>query len=201
MSDSQASQRAETTKQYWLPIFPLKTSPPPRDTHLSWAKKVMFNTAKTGNLGIGPCQTGVKNEKPKNAKNAHRAPRLFRGGVKACCAPGRIELRFEGPADGEVVLLLIELSKQYARGPTMVATRAGWLGLKSQGYNLFIPLPPNIEPVEGYLEDEQFPSWGYPMSIAMFLGGRVDPFGTWCRNKVPKRRPYFSQNLQLNSAR
>ena len=32
--------------------FPLyKTSPPPRDTHLSWAKKVMFKTAKKGNMG------------------------------------------------------------------------------------------------------------------------------------------------------
>ena len=30
---------------------PLKTSPPPRDTHLSWAKKVMFKTAKKGNIG------------------------------------------------------------------------------------------------------------------------------------------------------
>ena len=34
-----------------LPIFPLKPSPPPRDTHLSWAKKVMFKTAKMGNIG------------------------------------------------------------------------------------------------------------------------------------------------------
>ena len=34
-----------------LPIFPLKTSPPPRDTHLSWAKNVMFKTAKKGNIG------------------------------------------------------------------------------------------------------------------------------------------------------
>ena len=35
-----------------LPILPLKTSPPPRDTHLSWAKKVMLKTAKKGNVGI-----------------------------------------------------------------------------------------------------------------------------------------------------
>ena len=34
-----------------LPIFPLKTSPPPRDTHLSWAKKVMCKIAKQGNIG------------------------------------------------------------------------------------------------------------------------------------------------------
>ena len=34
-----------------LPIFPLKTSPKPRGTHLSWAKKVMFKTTKKGNIG------------------------------------------------------------------------------------------------------------------------------------------------------
>ena len=32
-----------------LPIFPLKASPPPRDTHLSWAK-VRFKTAEKGNI-------------------------------------------------------------------------------------------------------------------------------------------------------
>ena len=34
-----------------LPIFPLKTSPPTRDTHLSRTKKVMFKTIKKGNIG------------------------------------------------------------------------------------------------------------------------------------------------------
>ena len=34
-----------------LPKFPPKTSPPPRDTHLSRAKKVMFKIAKKGNIG------------------------------------------------------------------------------------------------------------------------------------------------------
>ena len=34
-----------------LPIFPMKTSPPPRDTHLPWTKKVMFKTTKRGNIG------------------------------------------------------------------------------------------------------------------------------------------------------
>ena len=34
-----------------LPIFPLKISPPPTNTHLSWAKKVMFKTTTGGNIG------------------------------------------------------------------------------------------------------------------------------------------------------
>ena len=34
------------------PYISLRTSPPPRDTHLSWARKAMFNTAKKGNLGL-----------------------------------------------------------------------------------------------------------------------------------------------------
>ena len=34
-----------------LPLFPLTASPPPRDTHLSWAKKVMFKKAKQGYIG------------------------------------------------------------------------------------------------------------------------------------------------------
>ena len=34
-----------------LPICPLKKSPPRRDTHLSWTKKLMFKTTKKGNIG------------------------------------------------------------------------------------------------------------------------------------------------------
>ena len=41
-----------------LPIFPLKTSPPPRETHLPWTKKVMFKTTKKGNIGT-PVQSGI----------------------------------------------------------------------------------------------------------------------------------------------
>ena len=36
-----------------LPLFPLKTPPPQRDTHLSWAKKVTFKTTKIGNMAMG----------------------------------------------------------------------------------------------------------------------------------------------------
>ena len=38
-------------QQHWLfrlPIFALTTSPPPKDTQLSWAKKAMFKTTKKG---------------------------------------------------------------------------------------------------------------------------------------------------------
>ena len=36
----------------------IKTSPPPRDTHLSWAKKVMLKTTKRGNIGT-PAKWGT----------------------------------------------------------------------------------------------------------------------------------------------
>ena len=48
----QQRQRAQETGGWGLKkpgsAFPLKTSPPPRDTHLSWAKKVMFKTHQEG---------------------------------------------------------------------------------------------------------------------------------------------------------
>ena len=47
-----------TLSKSGLPIFPLRTSPSPRDTHFSWAGKAMFTTKK-GNIGTPVQMEGI----------------------------------------------------------------------------------------------------------------------------------------------
>ena len=65
---TQLSPRAFTG----LPIIlPLKTSPPPRHTHLSWAKTVMFKTIEQGHVGtpVFNCGQVLKAKQREQVRN------------------------------------------------------------------------------------------------------------------------------------
>ena len=67
-----------------LPTFPLKTSPPTRDTHLSWAKNVMSKTAKKGNIGTpdpGPRRARRNALENKSVSARFRAAGTWPGSV------------------------------------------------------------------------------------------------------------------------
>ena len=68
-----------------LPIFPLKTSHPPRDTHLSRAQKVMFKTTKKGNIGTPEGERGKSRSFNKSVPLLLKLPPL--GPARCCCRP------------------------------------------------------------------------------------------------------------------